>query len=202
VPVTICTREHDAYAQVAENQKRHGLSPLDLTRFIRGRVEAGESNAHVADRMGIDQSTVAHHLSLLTLPPLLKAAFDSGQCTSPKTLHELIKLHEAEPARVQALLADKRPISRAVVAELKLATDTESLASQALHLCDRLAKLIDRMGRPGAACTADERTSLRRRLNDLARRETGRGRTVRPLGAQPSFSAETRRPTHASLDDA
>lgn len=30
----------DPYAQVAENQKRHGLTPLDLTRLIRAKVIA------------------------------------------------------------------------------------------------------------------------------------------------------------------
>ena len=34
VPVTIGVQAHDAYAQVAENQKRQGLSPLDLARFV------------------------------------------------------------------------------------------------------------------------------------------------------------------------
>ncbi|MBK7617107.1 MAG: ParB/RepB/Spo0J family partition protein [Burkholderiales bacterium] len=47
VPVTVCTRELDAYAQVAENQKRRGLSALDLARFIRSRVSMGESNAQI-----------------------------------------------------------------------------------------------------------------------------------------------------------
>ena len=64
VPIVVGLHDHDAYAQVAENQKRHGLSPLDLARFMRSRVEAGESNAEIAKRMGIDQTTVAHHLAL------------------------------------------------------------------------------------------------------------------------------------------
>jgi ParB-like nuclease family protein len=41
VPVVIGTSAHDVYAQVAENQKRHGLSPLDLAKFMRSRVDAG-----------------------------------------------------------------------------------------------------------------------------------------------------------------
>ena len=57
VPVVIGSEAHDAYAQVAENQKRHGLTPLDLARFMRSRVDAGESNAEIAKRMGIDQTT-------------------------------------------------------------------------------------------------------------------------------------------------
>ena len=66
VPIVVGLQHHDVYAQIAENQKRHGLSPLDLARFMRSRTEAGESNAEIAKRMGIDQTTVAHHLALLT----------------------------------------------------------------------------------------------------------------------------------------
>ena len=36
VPVLIRDAPADPYTQVAENQKRHGLTPLDLARFIRG----------------------------------------------------------------------------------------------------------------------------------------------------------------------
>ncbi|MEO8921493.1 MAG: ParB/RepB/Spo0J family partition protein [Caldimonas sp.] len=67
VPVVIGSKAHDVYAQIAENQKRHGMTSLDLARFMRARVDAGESNAEIAKRMGIDQTTVAHHLALLTL---------------------------------------------------------------------------------------------------------------------------------------
>jgi ParB family chromosome partitioning protein len=58
VPVVIGSPAHDAYAQVAENQKRHGLTPLDLARFIRSRADAGESNAEIARRLGIDLTSV------------------------------------------------------------------------------------------------------------------------------------------------
>ena len=75
VPVVIGSQAHDAYAQVAENQKRHGLTPIDLARFIRARVNTGESNAEIARRLGIDLTSVAHHLALFTLPPELDVAF-------------------------------------------------------------------------------------------------------------------------------
>jgi len=93
VPVTVRQAAADPYAQVAENQKRHGLSPLDLARFIRSRVDLGESNAAIAGRLGVDLTTVAHHLSLLELPPPLDAALRSGRGVSPRTLYELRKVH-------------------------------------------------------------------------------------------------------------
>jgi ParB/RepB/Spo0J family partition protein len=89
VPVVVRDGPTNPYAQVAENQKRHGLTPLDLARFIRSRIEAGDSNTTVARTLGLDLTTVAHHLALLDLPPVVDAAMKAGRCSSPRTLYEL-----------------------------------------------------------------------------------------------------------------
>ena len=58
VPVVVRDAPADPYTQVAENQKRHGLTPLDLARFIRDRVNArvelhgGQAPRHESDRSG------------------------------------------------------------------------------------------------------------------------------------------------------
>lgn len=54
VPVTVSERPADPYAQVAENQKRHGLTSMDLARFIGRRVDAGESHVTLAKRLAMD----------------------------------------------------------------------------------------------------------------------------------------------------
>jgi ParB/RepB/Spo0J family partition protein len=54
VPVVVRDGPTNPYAQVAENQKRHGLTPLELARFIRGRIDAGDSNTRVARILGMD----------------------------------------------------------------------------------------------------------------------------------------------------
>ena len=74
LPVVIRDAPADRYAQVAENQKRHGLTPLELARFIRAQVDAGDSHAAIARQLGMNLTTVAHHLSLLELPPELDEA--------------------------------------------------------------------------------------------------------------------------------
>jgi len=180
VPVVIGSGGHDVYAQVAENQKRHGLSPLDLARFMRSRADAGESNAEIARRMGIDLTSVAHHLALLTLPPELEAALRSGRCTSPRTLYELRKLHEQQPERVKAIAAGDSAITRTSVATLKTrrrpsktparrcaGSPGKPLVDQAHSLCTRLESLLAQMSSRGPAA-ADDLASVRRRLADLA----------------------------------
>ena len=181
VPVVIGSEAHDVYAQVAENQKRHGLTPLDLARFMRSRVDAGESNAEIAKRMGIDLTSVAHHLALLRLPPELDEALRSGRCTSPRTLYELAKLQKTKPERVKAIVSGEGEITRKAVASLTKAPRSpraaprravasrqpRSLAGQAGDLCARLETLLERMRRPGASVSSDELATVRRRLAAL-----------------------------------
>jgi ParB family chromosome partitioning protein len=181
VPVVIGLQAHDAYAQVAENQKRHGLTPLDLARFIRARVDAGESNADIARQMGMDLTSVAHHLALLTLPPDLDEAFRSGRCTSPRTLYELAKLQKTKPEQVRALVDGEGGITRSAVASVKrrarppraasskaaVPRRSTSLVVQANDLCARLELLLCRMTKPGASVTPDELAGLRRRMAQL-----------------------------------
>ena len=179
----------DPYVQVAENQKRHALSPLDLARLIRRQVDAGESNASVAKQLGMDLTTVAHHLALLTLPPVLDDALRSGRCSSPRTLYELSQLHEEEPDRVAELLASNQPITRDAVAGMRDASAavptvrdaprsklqqqdrTPQTLARANGLCDRLDATLLRLSKAGLdRVPAEALGALRQRLAEVASR--------------------------------
>jgi len=185
VPVVVRAASADPYAQVAENQKRHGLTPPDLARFIRGRIEAGESNSEVARRLGMNLTTVAHHLALLELPPVLDDAMKSGRCTSPRTLHELGKLHDQNPEQVQSLLASSAEITRAAVSALRATRHARSAQdpsgsapakciAQAIAACDRLEEAIERLdlSSPGMAANP-EVVALLARLDGITQRWRG-----------------------------
>jgi ParB family chromosome partitioning protein len=178
VPVVVRDTPADPYTQVAENQKRHGLTPLDLARFIRARVEAGESNATIAKRLAMDITTVAHHLALLDLPPELDAAMRSGRCTSPKTLDELNKLQQSHPEYARALLAGEADITRAAVAAARASTvaknrstkSAASLLTQANIACARLEQTLNAIEPRKHELNEPELSALRRRLASLAER--------------------------------
>jgi ParB family transcriptional regulator, chromosome partitioning protein len=181
VPVVVRDAPCDAYDQVAENQKRHALTPSDLARFIKGRVDVGESNAEIARRLGMNLTTVAHHLSLLDLPPALDEALKSGRCTSPRTLHELSKLHAVEPERVRELVEGEAEITRAAVAKIK-AEDAAPAANpkgdrqagalaRAHAACDRLERALARVARPAPFTVAlPDLVALRIRVEDITRK--------------------------------
>lgn len=182
VPVVVAIQPRDAYDQVAENLKRHGLTPLELARFIRCRVDDGESNATVARQLSIDLTTVAHHLALLDLPPVLDDAMQSGRCTSPRTLYELNRLHDSQPHRVAELIAGDGPITRETVAALRGAEPaigdkpgqtfkspqpnrTAQLLGRVNELCDRLDTAIAQLTRVGQhAIPPEDLTALRQRI--------------------------------------
>jgi ParB family transcriptional regulator, chromosome partitioning protein len=178
VPVVVREAPADAYDQVAENLKRHALTPPDLARFIKRRVDAGESNAEIARRLGMNLTAVAHHLSLLDLPPALDQALKAGRCTSPRTLHELSKLNEVEPDKVRALVESGAEMTREAVAELKadsaaaaakpkVGLQTEALA-RAHTACDRLERALERISGLHACSDAlPELLALRTRLEGM-----------------------------------
>lgn len=181
VPVAVRDAPADAYAQVAENQKRHGLTPLDLARFIRAKVDEGESNATIAARLGMDPTTVGHHLALLELPAPLDGALKSGRCTSPRTLYELSKLHEAQPDRAKALVTGECEITRAAIAAIRAeqspATlgarsqrNAASLLAQANSACARLELALTRIKQVEHDLVEADLASLRQRLANLTNR--------------------------------
>ena len=189
VPVVVRDSPANPYAQVAENQKRHSLTPLDLARFIRGRIDAGDSNTTVAKTLGLDLTTVAHHLALLDLPPVVDAAMKAGRCSSPRTLYELGKLHAAQPERIAQLVAGPEPITREAVAGIRATaaqapaaanSDKPSTArpdraaqllSRATGLCDKLDSTLARLGQADLdALPTDAVAALRHRIAQLARR--------------------------------
>lgn len=187
VPVVVRDGPTNPYAQVAENRKRHGLTPLDLARFIRGRIDAGDSNSTVAKALGLDLTTVAHHLALLDLPPVVDAAMKAGRCSSPRTLYELGKLHAVQPERVADLVASTEPITREAVAEIR---DTAAqapaaanaakprtarpdraaqLLSRANGLCEKLDATLMQLGQADLDdLPSDDVASLRQRIAHLA----------------------------------
>jgi ParB family transcriptional regulator, chromosome partitioning protein len=181
VPIVVRDLPVDRYAQVAENQKRHGLTPLEMAKFIRERVDCGDSNATIAKQLGMNLTTVAHHLSLLELPSELDEALKSGRCTSPRTLHELSKLHADNPEQVQSLLDSGTEITRTAVSALRAKTDagaasegtpspSNKLVAQANAACDRLERALGRIHPSNSHEVAlPELVALRIRVEDITK---------------------------------
>ncbi len=181
VPVVVRDTPTDPYTQVAENQKRHGLTPLDLARFIRTRADAGESNATIAKRLAMDLTSVAHHLALLELPAELSDAMLAGRCTSPRTLYELAKMHRDEPDQARALLDGDGEITRGAANAVRAKAVEPAqgakqrhaqlpLLAQADAACARLELALDRIAKAEPRNADADLEVLKQRLACLGRR--------------------------------
>lgn len=140
----------------------------------------------------MDLTTVAHHVALLSLPPVLDQALRSGRCESPRTLHELSRLYEAQPEQVAALVTGAEPVTREAVASLRDAARMVTPAAdkpvstqprpdkmaqalaRATGLCDRLDAALLRLNRSGGieALPHEQLAALRQRVAELAARLT------------------------------
>ncbi len=177
VPIVVRDAAADPYAAVAENQKRRSLSPLDRARFIKGRVEAGESHAAISRKLRMDLTTAAHHLALLDLPAPVDQALKTVLCTSPRTLYELSKLHDEKPGEVSALIAGGG-ITRSAVAALKAphAPAPSTSPSKPIELakaiiaCAVLEQALDKINGARADFPDADIADLRQRLTGLANR--------------------------------
>ena len=210
MPVVVRDGHANPCAQVAENQKRHGLTPLDLARFIRGRIDAGDSTTMVAKTLGLDLTTLAHHLALLVLPPVVDAAMKARRCSSPRTLYELGKLHAEQPERVAEPVTGTEPITRDAVAEIR---DTDAqvtaaasadrprtgrpskaaqLLSRATGLCDKLDATLTQLGQADLnALPTDDVAALRHRMRNWPVASTRECRGDWMSAAEPIDAVQT-----------
>jgi ParB family chromosome partitioning protein len=181
VPVVVRDAPADPYAQAAENQKRHGLTPMDLARLIRRQADAGDSNATIAKRLGLDLTTIAHHLALLELPPELSKAMQAGRSISPRTLYELNKLHRDEPERARVLLVGDGEITRSNVSAARTEsaptanTPTQRraqppLLAQADAACARLELVLARIAKAEPRVADVDLAALKQRIASLGGR--------------------------------
>lgn len=115
--ITEDPRHLDDYAQVAENEQRKGLSPLELATFIQRRIDKGDKKKYIAKRLHIDPSAITHLLALLNAPPFILELYHSNKCRSPKYLYTLCNLHKEDAEAVERYFqreetVDQRVISR------------------------------------------------------------------------------------------
>jgi len=80
VPAVVQDIEPRALLELAlvENIQRRDLNPIELGQAFRTLLAAGHSQEEVAERVGLDRSSVANHLRLLELPKELQEDVELG----------------------------------------------------------------------------------------------------------------------------
>lgn len=122
--VTEDVRQFDDYAQVAENERRSKLQPLELATFAARKIAEGDRKALVAERIGIHPSAVTHLLCLAgDVPPFLLELYHARRCRTPVYLYRLLRLWRRDPHRVEAACAASSEVGAAFVGMLEAALE-------------------------------------------------------------------------------
>ena len=110
--------EQVGYIQMAENMKRDDLRFYEMAEFIIGRIDAGEKQSTVADRLGISKTTVNAYMCWKDAPDFLKDAKD--KFNSIRTFADMASLAGEYPEAVKDYLKDKEDfVTRANVKDLR-----------------------------------------------------------------------------------
>ncbi|MEW9824867.1 MAG: ParB/RepB/Spo0J family partition protein (plasmid) [Candidatus Symbiodolus clandestinus] len=117
IPAFIDER-HDDYDQVIENLQRDDLKALELALFIKKRLDLGDKKGDISKQLGKDNAMITHHLALIDAPNCIQEAYQSGRCTSPKTLYSLRGLYEKYGEAVEIWCKSVKEITRKSVTEL------------------------------------------------------------------------------------
>ena len=131
--ITDDDRQFDDYSQVAENEKRKGLQPMELAKFIARKISAGSTKKEVAGRLKIDPSAVTHLLALADAPNFILELYHSRKCRSPQYLYQLQKMlvkNEKSAKIVERLCTEADEIDRRLLLEIAERIDTDNSPAQ------------------------------------------------------------------------
>jgi ParB family chromosome partitioning protein len=119
--VTDDPRQLDDYAQVAENQQRVALQPLELALFAAKKIAAGEKKLAVAAGLGMRPSALSHLLCLSgAVPAFILELYHARRCRTPLYLYRLRQLWRRDPLRVEAECAAAPEVGAALIDAIEL----------------------------------------------------------------------------------
>jgi ParB family chromosome partitioning protein len=141
----------DSYDQVIENEQRQGLTPLELAFFLQRRVNAGESQAEIARRIGKSSGYLSFARALIDAPDWLMDLYRNGRCRGLTEIYELRKLQSEHPSALEHFRADTDPITRDRIAAMRASLQHQRLAAENL----KAVRQIGEGGFPSSSTTSE-----------------------------------------------
>lgn len=171
----------DSYCQVIENEQRESLKPLELALFVQQRLQAGDSQAEIARRLGKSRQYVMVSTALIDAPDWLLDTYRSGRCRGMNELHELRKLHGQHPQYVEAWASDRAGINRESLQALRVALSDHAGSIQA-GVSAVMKTASEEAGRPESADVRERAgTSAAATAPEPAARSAARPRSTTQL---------------------
>ncbi|WP_188053775.1 ParB/RepB/Spo0J family partition protein [Iodobacter fluviatilis] len=119
IAATIEIHEINDFAQVSENEKRKGLSLLDMARFVQKKLGEGLTAKVVAAQLGIDAGEVSYYKTIINAPDCVMQAYKDGRTSTVKYVYTLCKLYEENSEIVEAWLASDVVIKKPTLDALR-----------------------------------------------------------------------------------
>lgn len=101
------------YVQMAENIKRANLTVVEISEFICRHIEAGEKQAEIAEKLGLNKGVVSQYASWPGLPECIKGAINSKKLGSIQSAYALFKTWEDYPEETEKFISENEKISQA-----------------------------------------------------------------------------------------
>jgi ParB family chromosome partitioning protein len=112
-------RKVDSFDQVAENEQRSGLTPMELAMFVKSKLDEGMQQQEIARRLGKSKALVSQATALIDPPDCVMDAYRTGRLRGLTDAYELRKLHREYPEAVEQWAAGQAEITRAVINVLR-----------------------------------------------------------------------------------
>ena len=91
--------------ELIENIQRDDLTPLEIAEALEKFVKADWKKKDIALRLGVNNSFVSSHLSLLKMPDCVRELYDGDISSDTETLNNLRLLFELNAERCRAICA-------------------------------------------------------------------------------------------------
>jgi len=105
----------DRYAQMIENIQRDDLRASEIAAFVAGRLNAGDTQADIARRLGKPRDWVSRFASVKSMPEFLRARLE---CTSIRGLYELYQAWRTHPEAIERVCATQDSFTDAQARQL------------------------------------------------------------------------------------
>lgn len=117
--------------QVIENIQRDSLTPREIADFVGRKLSEGKKNGEIAKELGMSQSFISQHATLLKLPDPIAAAFSKDRCRDVTLINELNTAYKKKSKEVTDWLMDpNQEITRGTVKLLREFLESKSKASE------------------------------------------------------------------------
>ena len=121
--------EQVGYIQMAENMKRDDLRFYEMAEFIISRIDAGEKQSTVADKLGMSKSELNRYMTWKDAPDFLKDAKEKFNSIRP--FADLVALAKEHLVEVQDYIKSKEDfVTRANVKDLRKSIEEPEIQIQ------------------------------------------------------------------------